>query len=45
VKISRASDGEPSFRVASYASAYRIKPVAVIADKPIFAESHWTAYA
>jgi hypothetical protein len=44
VKIS-VSNGEPCFRVASYASAYRIKPVAVIADKPIFAESHWTAYA
>lgn len=44
VKIS-LYNGEPSFRVASYASAYRIKPVAVIENKPIFAESHWTAYA
>jgi hypothetical protein len=45
VKISLSSSGEPSFCVASYASAYRMKPAAVIAGKPIFNESHWTAYA
>ena len=44
VKISLCN-GEPSFRVASYASAYRMKPETVIAGKPIFREHHWTAYA
>lgn len=37
--------GEPSIAVRSFANAYRIKPVAVIAGAPIFKSSHWTAYA
>lgn len=32
------------FRVASYANAYRINPVAVVAGVPIYEQSHWTAY-
>lgn len=36
---------EPSVRIASYCSAYRIKPIAKVGDKPIFESSHWTAYA
>jgi len=37
--------GEPSFSVASYASAYRMKPIAKVGSKPLFESSHWTAYA
>lgn len=37
--------GEPSVRIASYASAYRMKPVAVVAGAPVYKSSHWTAYA
>jgi hypothetical protein len=37
--------GEPSVRIYSFASAYRIKPVAVIESTPIYAASSWTAYA
>ena len=44
VKIQGAGN-EPCFRVASYCCAYRVKPMAVIAGKPIFNASHWTAYA
>jgi len=36
---------EAAIKIYSFASAYRIKPVAVIADKPVFATSEWTAYA
>lgn len=43
-KVSMGS-GEPSIRIYSFASAYRMKPVAKIADKPLFESSHWTAYA
>ena len=44
-KIQGTGKGEPHISVTSFCRAYRIKPVAVIADKPIFEESHWTAYA
>ena len=38
-------DGQDAyFRVASYANAYRISPIAVIAGIPIYEQSHWTAY-
>jgi hypothetical protein len=37
--------GEPSVRIQSYFSAYRMKPLATIGNKPVFASSHWTAYA
>lgn len=36
---------EPYFKVASYANAYRMKPLAVVGSKPVFEASHWTAYA
>jgi hypothetical protein len=38
-------NGEPSVKIYSFASAYRVKPIAVIESMPIYAESHWTAYA
>lgn len=43
-KISVACN-EPSFRVNSFCSAYRLKPVAVIEGQKIFETAHWTAYA
>lgn len=43
-KVSMYGDS-PSIRITSFSSAYRIEPVARIADKPVFAASHWTAYA
>lgn len=36
---------EPYFKVYSFANAYRMKPVAMVGDKPVFGASHWTAYA
>ena len=45
VRIQGSGTSEPHFKVASYASAYRIKPVAEIAGVKCFAASHWTAYA
>jgi hypothetical protein len=36
---------EPAVRIYSFASAYRMKPIAKIADKAVYASSHWTAYA
>lgn len=43
-RISMAG-GEPAFAVASYANAYRMKPVAHVAGVPVYGASHWTAYA
>jgi len=43
-KVQMYSSG-PSIRIASYSSASRIDPVAKIGDKPVYAASHWTAYA
>jgi len=43
-KVSMWND-EPSVRIASYCSAYRIKPIAKVGNKQLFAASHWTAYA
>lgn len=43
VKI-QGVNGEPCFRVASYACAYRVKPAAMIGNKPVYSASHWTAY-
>lgn len=37
--------GEPSVSITSYSSAYRMKPVAIIAGAPVYQSSHWTAYA
>lgn len=36
---------EAYFKVNSFSNAWKITPVAVIEGKPIFEESHWTAYA
>jgi len=36
---------EPSFRVNSFSSAHRIKPVAIIEGKAMFETASWTAYA
>ena len=36
---------EPYFKVASYANAYRMKPVAIVANVPVYESSNWTAYA
>ena len=37
--------GEPSIRIYSFASAYKMQPIAKVGDKPLFESSHWTAYA
>lgn len=37
--------GEPSIAIASYASAYRLKPVATVAGTKVYDSAHWTAYA
>lgn len=37
--------GEPSIKIYSFASAYRMKPLAKIGDKAVYESSHWTAYA
>jgi len=45
-KIQRYSeDSEPYFRINSFSSARRFKPVAVIEGKAIYKPSEWTAYA
>ena len=36
---------EPAVRIYTFASAYRMKPLAKIGDKAVYASSHWTAYA
>jgi hypothetical protein len=36
---------EPYFKIASYADAYRMKPLAMVGNKPVFQSSQWTAYA
>jgi hypothetical protein len=36
---------EPFFRVNSCANAYRMKPLAMVGNKPVFESSNWTAYA
>lgn len=43
-KVSMSSS-EPSIRIYSFANAYRMKPVATVANKPVYDASHWTAYA
>ena len=43
-KVSMWND-EPSVRIASYCNAYRMKPIAKVGNKSLFAASHWTAYA
>jgi len=38
-------DSGAFIKIASYANAYKIEPVAVVSNKPIYESSHWTAYA
>lgn len=38
-------DSEPYITISSFETAYKMKPIAIVADKPIFESSHWTAYA
>lgn len=46
VRIQKYSmESEPYFKLYSFANAYRMKPLAMVGDKPIFNSSHWTAYA
>jgi hypothetical protein len=44
VKIQGQAGSEPYFKVASYANAYRMKPLAEIAGAKVYRASHWTAY-
>ena len=41
----QASGESVYFRFASFANAYRINPVAVVAGVPIYQQANWTAYA
>lgn len=44
-KLIQNCSGEPCFRAYSFANAYRLKPAATVAGKPLYAASRWTAYA
>jgi hypothetical protein len=43
-RVSMSGD-TPSVKIYSFASAYLMKPIAKIGNKPLFEASHWTAYA
>jgi hypothetical protein len=43
-KVSMWND-DASIRINSFSNAYRMKPLAMIGDKPVYQSSHWTAYA
>lgn len=38
-------DSDAYFRINSCANAWKIVPIAVVGDVPVFEQSHWTAYA
>lgn len=40
-----SKDSEPHIKINSFSWCSRFKPIATIDNKPIFEESHWTAYA
>jgi hypothetical protein len=46
-KLIQKSSTESSayIKIYSFANAYKIEPVAVVCNKPIYESSHWTAYA
>ena len=46
-KLIQKSSNESSayIKIYSFANAYKIEPVAVVSNKPIYESSHWTAYA
>lgn len=41
----RSVDSEAYLTMNSFSTAFKMQPVAIVADKPIFESSHWTAYA
>jgi hypothetical protein len=41
----RSVDSEAYLTMNSFSTAFKMQPVAVIENKPIFESSHWTAYA
>lgn len=41
----RSAESGAYFNISSFETAYKMEPIAVVADKPIFEASHWTAYA
>lgn len=43
-KVNMCGD-DASIRIYSFASAYKMKPLAKIGDKAVYESSHWTAYA
>lgn len=43
-KVSMSGDS-PSIRIHSFANAYRMKPVAMVGDKPVFNASYFSYYA
>lgn len=43
-KVSMWND-DASIRINSFSNAYRMKPLAMIGNKPVYQSSHWTAYA
>lgn len=45
IKIRGSAGSEPFFSVASYASAFRIKPIEPAPGLKVYEPSHWTAYA
>jgi hypothetical protein len=41
----RSVDSYAYFNLSSFETAFKIEPIAIVADKPIYEASHWTAYA
>jgi hypothetical protein len=41
----RSIDSEAYLTMNSYSTAFKMQPIAVIENKPVFEASHWTAYA
>lgn len=41
----KAVGDRPAFKVASYADAYKMEPIAVVAGIPMYESSYWSAYA
>ena len=41
----RSIESTAYFNLNSYATAFKIEPIAMIGNKPVFEASHWTAYA
>jgi hypothetical protein len=41
----RSTESGAYFNLNSYATAFKMEPIAMIGNKPVFEASHWTAYA